>query len=223
MTKAVESTEEAIEFASQLAPLPLVDDDSSQDEVAQTQTQIQMDQSSEEGDIPAVVSSTTTTTAVAVDAREQSPELGEAVPSPDGDDAGTTEDADMEDDDDDDEPQYDFTRLTDHRWSGDQLEIKVEWHASEATWEPETNLHADAPDALFRYWQAKGGRPVNPRDPELYDIFAIRKHNKNSSRMLVEWTGYPPSENCWVSRKVLEETAPEMVAEYRKSLPQKKK
>jgi hypothetical protein len=116
------------------------------------------------------------------------------------------------------EAQFNFTKLLAHRWVGNAIELKVGWHGSAPTWEPETNLHEDAPDALFAYWRAQGGRPENPNDPGLYDIFAIREHAKNRARLLVEWTGYPPEENTWVSRKVLEETAPELVAEYWKSV-----
>lgn len=121
-------------------------------------------------------------------------------------------DTKMEDD------KFTFTNILAHRWSGDEIEVKVDWHGDEATWEPEANLHHDAPDALFAYWRAQGGRPENPRDPGLYDIFAIRKHNRNKMRLLVEWTGYPPEDNTWESKKMLQETAPELLAEYWESV-----
>lgn len=125
---------------------------------------------------------------------------------------------DLDADKDMDEDMFTFTNLLAHRWSGDEIEIKVDWHGDEATWEPETTLHSDAPDALFAYWRAQGGRPENPRDAGLYDIFAIRKHNRNKTRLLVEWTGYPPEDNTWETKAVLEETAPEILAEYLESV-----
>ena len=125
---------------------------------------------------------------------------------------------DLDADEDMDEDLFTFTSLLAHRWSGDQIEIKVNWRGSEATWEPETTLHHDAPDALFAYWRAQGGRPENPRDAGLYDIFAIRKHNRNKSSFLVEWTGYPPEDNTWETKAVLAETAPEVLAEYLESV-----
>ena len=73
------------------------------------------------------------------------------------------------------------TSLLAHRWSGDEIEIKVGWRGSEATWEPEATLHHDAPDALFAYWRAQGGRPENPRDAGLYDIFAIGRRKRSDS------------------------------------------
>lgn len=122
--------------------------------------------------------------------------------------------ADVDTDMDDNEGHFTFTKLLAHRWVGNEIEIKVDWHGSDSTWEPETYLHRDAPDALFAYWRSQGGRPENPRDAGLYDIFAIRDHKKNKQRLLVEWTGYPPEESTWELRKVIEKTAPETVAEY---------
>ena len=128
-----------------------------------------------------------------------------------------------EDSDSDDDEQYTFTDLLDYRWDDDAIDIQVQWHGTGPTWEPEANLHRDAPDALFRFWDAQGGRPDNPRDPGLFDIFAIRGHRKNRQRLLVEWTGYPPSENSWVSRRLVQQTAPEVVDDYMKSISPKKK
>lgn len=129
--------------------------------------------------------------------------------------------ADEEDDAESDDEEYTFTDLLDYRWKDDEIEIEVKWHGYPSTWEPEANLHRDAPDTLFKFWQSQGGRPDNPRDPDLYDIFAIRKHSPNRQKLFVEWTGYPPSENCWVPLKVVKQTAPEVVDKYFQSLPQK--
>lgn len=139
-------------------------------------------------------------------------------PVHDDDDAADDAEDDTETAKDTDEEMFTFTNLLAHRWSGDEIEMEVDWHGSEPTWELEMNLHRDAPDALFAYWRAQGGRPENPRDPGLYDIFAIRKHSRNRLRLLVEWTGYPPEDNTWESRKMLEETAPEVLAEYWESV-----
>nr|UWK20150.1 chromo domain containing protein [Trichoderma cf. fertile] len=116
------------------------------------------------------------------------------------------------------EEEYSFKRFVGYRWAGDSIEVQVEWDSGENTWEPETNLHQDAPEALFEYWRAQHGRPKNPTDPEIYEVFAILKHNKNRSRLLVEWVGFERSEASWVSRKIIEETAKDIVDAYFDSL-----
>nr|UWK21982.1 chromo domain [Trichoderma margaretense] len=116
------------------------------------------------------------------------------------------------------EGEYGFKRFTGYRWVGDSIEVQVEWDTGEITWEPETNLHEDAPEALFEYWREQGGRPKNPTDPEIYEVFAILKHNKNRTRLLVEWVGFERSEASWASRKIIEETAKDIVDAYFDSL-----
>nr|UWK21955.1 chromo domain [Trichoderma turrialbense] len=116
------------------------------------------------------------------------------------------------------EEEYGFKRFVAYRWVGDSIEIEVEWDNGEITWEPETNLHEDAPETLFEYWREQGGRPKNPTDPEIYEVFAILKHNKNRTRLLVEWVGFERSEASWVSRKIIEETAKDIVDAYVDSL-----
>nr|UYO77174.1 chromo domain containing protein [Trichoderma calamagrostidis] len=116
------------------------------------------------------------------------------------------------------EEQFSFKRFVRYRWVGDSIEIQVEWESGETTWEPETNLHQDASETLFEYWREQGGRPNNPRDPEIYEVFAILKHNKNRSRLLVEWVGYERTEASWASRKTIEETAKDIVDAYFDSL-----
>ena len=102
--------------------------------------------------------------------------------------------------------------LTGHRWNDGAFDVLVEWHPGECTYESERDIHLEAPQLLFRYWEAQGGRPLNPEDPEMFDILAIRAHTKR--RVLVEWTGYPPSDNTWLPRKDVRETAPDAVKEY---------
>ncbi|VUC21610.1 unnamed protein product [Clonostachys rosea] len=114
--------------------------------------------------------------------------------------------------------QHSFTEILEHRWVGDEVELKVGWYRGSPTWEPETILHSDAPEALFTYWRSQGGRPTNPRDADIFDIFAIRNHSRDKKKLFVEWTGYEASENSWVPSNVVEETAPEVVAQYWKSI-----
>lgn len=121
-------------------------------------------------------------------------------------------------DEDEDEEEYGVKRFVGYRWVDNSIEIKVEWDTGEATWEPETNLHEDIPDTLFQYWREQGGRPSNPVDPEMYEVFAIRKHNGNRTKLMVEWAGYEPSEATWVSRKIVEETAKDIVDAYFESV-----
>ncbi|KAF4504147.1 hypothetical protein G6O67_008758 [Ophiocordyceps sinensis] len=124
---------------------------------------------------------------------------------------------------DDEGDEFPFKRLIKHRWVGDSMamEIQVEWDGGVKTWEPETNLHADALSSLLQYWVGQGGRPTNPADPEMYDIFAVRRHSPDRKRLFVEWTGYSPKEASWVSCRAVEETAPELLAEYWRKWPRR--
>lgn len=125
--------------------------------------------------------------------------------------------------DDGDEEQYGFEGFAGYRWVGDSIEIQVQWDGGETTWEPEANLHHDCPKALFEYWRSHQGRPKNPRDPEMYEVYSILKHNRNRSRLLVEWVGFERSEATWVSRKVIEETAKDVVDAYFGSVTTKRR
>ncbi|KPM44924.1 hypothetical protein AK830_g1611 [Neonectria ditissima] len=139
-------------------------------------------------------------------------------------DEGKAEEEEMEEEEDEeDDEQYTFENIVGHRWKRGAIEVQVQWDQGPATWEPEENFHRDAPDSLFAYWKAQGGRPLNPKDPDLFVIFAIRKHSPNKKRLLVEWLGYDAKENSWLPREAVEETAPAAVEEYWKSLPKRRK
>ncbi|KHN95202.1 Chromo domain-like protein [Metarhizium album ARSEF 1941] len=114
--------------------------------------------------------------------------------------------------------EYTFHHFAGYRWSGDSIEIEVEWAGGDTTWEREDQLHQDAPDALLEFWESQGGRPANPNNPDFFDIHAIRKHSKDRKRLLVEWVGYGPKDATWVPTAVVEETAPEVVTEYWKTV-----
>ncbi|KAI6778691.1 uncharacterized protein J7T54_007632 [Emericellopsis cladophorae] len=118
--------------------------------------------------------------------------------------------------DNDGDPYFVFTRFLEHRWRGTTIELLVDWHGSEPTWEPEANLHHDALDALLKYWQQQGGHPENPNEEGLYDIYGIREHK--GQKLLVEWTGYAPSEATWEPKKKIQKVAPQIVKEYFDSL-----
>ncbi|KAM4067484.1 hypothetical protein HRG_001404 [Hirsutella rhossiliensis] len=159
--------------------------------------------------------STATSTAYFVRSKRAAPNATEISVEKEGERAGERlEQAEEEGADDGHVRACCFKRFVQHRWAGDSVEIQVEWDEGDITWEPEGNLHEDAPEALFAYWKSQGARPTNPADPDLFCIFAIRKHNNNRKRLLVEWVGYGPEDMTWVSRRSVEETAPEMVAQY---------
>lgn len=129
-----------------------------------------------------------------------------------------------DDEDEDEDEEFGFKRFLNHRPTGNKndIEIQVEWDKGPPTWEPEVNLHRDAPDTLFAYWESQGGRPLNPDDPDMFDIFAIRKHSKNKKRLQVEWLGYDKSEWTWLPAEAVEETAADVVEAYWKNQKQKK-
>ncbi|KAG5993330.1 hypothetical protein E4U43_003534 [Claviceps pusilla] len=116
------------------------------------------------------------------------------------------------------EAEYAFDKFTDYRWVGNSIDIQVKWQDGDVTWEQEAVLHEDARDALLAYWKSQGGRPTNPHDPDLFDIHAIRKHSRDRKKLLVEWVGYDPKEASWVPCAAVEETAPEVVADYWRSI-----
>lgn len=117
-------------------------------------------------------------------------------------------------DDDDDDNEYTFKSFAAYRWRGDAIEIKVEWTGGDATWEPEANLQADAPSALLGYWQALGGRPINPRNADLYDVYAILSHSKDRKQVSVQWVGFGPKEATWEPRYKIAKVAPEISTKY---------
>ncbi|KAK4081224.1 uncharacterized protein Triagg1_2756 [Trichoderma aggressivum f. europaeum] len=130
------------------------------------------------------------------------------------------------------ETEYEFDGFAGYRWAGDSIELQVkwvrdeghddseewedaeEWERGKMTWEPERQLHEDAPEFLFEYWRSQGGRPENPTDPGLYEIFAVLKHNKNRTRLLIEWVGYERSEATWMLQKDIPKTAQDIVDDY---------
>ncbi|OAQ74484.1 chromo (CHRromatin organization MOdifier) domain domain-containing protein [Purpureocillium lilacinum] len=129
-----------------------------------------------------------------------------------------------QDDDDDDDDEFSFKRFSNWRWAtnGTSIEIEVEWAAGDKTWEPEANLHEDVPDALLGYWEEKGGRPVSPTDPDVFDILRVRDHSPDRKQLLVEWVGFGPKDATWVSRRSVERTAPSVVSQYMKGLSKEK-
>ncbi|RSL54587.1 hypothetical protein CEP54_009766 [Fusarium duplospermum] len=125
-------------------------------------------------------------------------------------------------DEEEDDEAYTFNKILGHRWVKNKIQLQIDWSEHPQTWEPEENIHRDAPDALFDYWRSKGGRPDNPKKPGVYDIFAIRKHSKNKKKVLVEWVGYDKNEQTWEDRKNIEKTAKDLVDDYFDGLKGKK-
>lgn len=117
-----------------------------------------------------------------------------------------------------------FKRFIQWRWApnGTSIEIQVEWAAGDTTWEYEVNLHEDPPEALLGYWREHGGRPVSPKDPDMFDVLAVRDHSADRKRLLVEWAGFGPKDATWVSRRSVEQTAPSVVAQYMKGVRKEK-
>ncbi|KAH7120144.1 hypothetical protein B0J13DRAFT_457475 [Dactylonectria estremocensis] len=113
-----------------------------------------------------------------------------------------------------DNGEYAFNSIVAHRWNGTAFELRIDWEVGPKTWEPEVTLHQDAPDALFAYWCAQGGRPENPLDADIYNVYAIHKLSKNKRKVLVEWVGYEQKDMTWEDRKEIEKTAKAKVDEF---------
>jgi hypothetical protein len=117
----------------------------------------------------------------------------------------------------DDGERHVFKRIMDHRWDGDKIQLRVEWQDGERTWTPEEIFHEDNLNALLAYWRTrKDGRPVNPRDPDVFQVFTIRKHRtrQGEKQVFVEWVGYDKNQWTWESQDAMESAAPEHVAAY---------
>ncbi|KAH6870924.1 hypothetical protein B0T10DRAFT_417898 [Thelonectria olida] len=121
-----------------------------------------------------------------------------------------------------DNGEYAFNSIVAHRWNGTAFELRIDWEVGPKTWEPEVTLHQDAPDALFAYWRAQGGRPENPLDADIYNVYAIRKLSKNKRKVLVEWVGYEQKDMTWEDRKEIKKTAKAKVDEFLASQKKKK-
>ncbi|KAM0353068.1 hypothetical protein ACHAPU_001957 [Fusarium lateritium] len=122
-----------------------------------------------------------------------------------------------EGEDEDDDKEYVFKRIMDHRWDGDKIELRVEWEDGERTWTPEEIFHEDNLRALLAYWRTlRDGRPDNPRDPDVYQVFAIRKHrtHQGQNQVHVEWVGYDKNQCTWESQEDMESAAQEHVDAY---------
>ncbi|RGP70001.1 chromo domain-containing [Fusarium sporotrichioides] len=121
----------------------------------------------------------------------------------------------------DNDQEHEFKRIMDHRWVGDKIELRVEWSDGERTWSDEQTFHEDAPDALFEFWRKQPhGRPENPKDPGVYQVFAIRKHrtHRGKKQVLVEWLGYDSSEQTWENQSYIEQVAKGHVEQYMSKL-----
>ncbi|KAG5757265.1 hypothetical protein H9Q70_000116 [Fusarium xylarioides] len=120
-----------------------------------------------------------------------------------------------------DDERYEFVRITDHRWAENgnenEIELLMQWKDGETSWISEELLHTDNRQALIEYWRSQpGGRPKNPDDEEVYQVFAIRKHRVRNGvpQVQVEWLGYDTSENTWEDQDSIEEAAPKLVDAY---------
>ncbi|KAF5588114.1 chromo domain-containing protein [Fusarium pseudocircinatum] len=121
-----------------------------------------------------------------------------------------------------DDRQYEFVRIADHRWVKNEkqenvIELLIQWKDGENSWVSEELLHTDNRQALFAYWRSQpGGRPQNPEDEGVYQVFAIRKHRVRNGvpQVLVEWLGYDATENTWEDQDSMEEAAPKLVDAY---------
>lgn len=116
-----------------------------------------------------------------------------------------------------DDEEHEFKRIMDYRWVDDRIELRVEWSDGERTWTDEEIFQEDAPEALFDFWRTfPNGRPDNPNDPGVYQVFAIRKHrtHRGKKQVLVEWLGYDSSECTWENQNYIEQVAPDHVDDY---------
>lgn len=113
-----------------------------------------------------------------------------------------------------DEKRYTIKQLVNHRWAGDDVEIRVEWLRSEPTWEAEAQLQHDAPESVLRYWREHGGRPPHPEDPDIFTVFAILGHSRDRKKLKVQWAGFGPEDASMEPRQRVKEWAPEMAGEY---------
>ncbi len=117
---------------------------------------------------------------------------------------------------------YDETdKARHHRWDHQHMrwEIQIVRENGDLIWVAERILHWRAAKMLFAYWDRIGGHPPNPEDGRLWEVYAAREFHKQSSRVLVEWTGY--EKNTWEPLNAVKKVL--VVKEYLQALDEKKK
>lgn len=164
------------------------------------------------------------------------------APSEDQDDDAPREDQDNgapRDDHDDDDKQgpdapdsadeqeqltkrYKFSSIKDHRPSPGNpnlFELLIRWSSDGSTddletWEPEDNIHRDAPRGLFSYWRSVGGREAHMEDPGLWHIADVKKHRvqRGKVQLLVSWIG--SGDDSWEPEEMVAESAQAILDEY---------
>ncbi|VUC31409.1 unnamed protein product [Clonostachys rosea] len=112
----------------------------------------------------------------------------------------------------------DWPKICDYRWAADDsLELQVLWPiVDKTTWLGESIMHRRFKELLLDFWRDVGGRPENPFDPEVYQVFAVRGHarDKLSRRKMlqIEWTGYETL--TWEDHRTIRRDVPDLVDEY---------
>lgn len=140
----------------------------------------------------------------------------------DEDDGAGAENEDIADEGGVSQKKYTLDSIVSHRPRPGEpniFELLVRWASSSdgplETWEPEENLHHDAPRALFAYWRRVGGREAHMQDPTLWYIESVRTHRVARSGRVdlsVSWVGSP--ELNWEREERVEDIAPEVLQEY---------
>lgn len=97
--------------------------------------------------------------------------------------------------------------------------MRVKWEGGDRSWMKESDLQELYPDALYAYWNSKGGRTTETRI-DMYHVFKItkkRNKRKNGGReSWVQWLGYHENEGEWIAEGKLrsEHEAGALVDEY---------
>ncbi|KAL0932199.1 chromo domain-containing protein [Colletotrichum truncatum] len=96
------------------------------------------------------------------------------------------------------------------------FQLQVRWKHDEPTWEPESNIHEDAEEALFAYWDSvRGGRLGAMADKELWHALRVEKHKQKPNgkvELYVCWTG--SRERSWEPEENMLQVARPLVEDY---------
>ncbi|KAI8176896.1 chromo domain-containing protein [Colletotrichum sp. SAR 10_86] len=120
----------------------------------------------------------------------------------------------------DSEQKWGLSRIVSHRrvdshtssagHTPDRFELQVLWDTGEKTWEPETSVHQDAPDATLQYWESLGGRLRFMNETEYWIPLSIVKHRlqeenpNNEEEYLIQWVG--ARDRTWEKRGTVPRT-----------------
>ncbi|KAF5648603.1 hypothetical protein F52700_919 [Fusarium sp. NRRL 52700] len=96
------------------------------------------------------------------------------------------------------------------------IDLFIQWSDdSPRSWEPEEFLQRIDSEALYTYWEDRGGRE-EVTGLEEHHVFKVKAKGWNKGKLFYDcqWVGYPPEENTWEPASKIMRIAPAAVADW---------